>query len=207
MGGSRKTEDWDALSQHSKVCQGLVLMTEWLWRERNQSASILIFVAAESEVFQMRNAILLSEELNKVRWAWEVMMLWEACPLSVESEVRNRLEEHDFSSTMPALFVVLTAGKGEDGWTPKSNGMINCSQQIVLDDLGFLTKVRSDKVNDKQREGRVGRVADSLILHLEKSVEPSSTWRMHYAERLKVSLAAMDLGFNGEIPGLLAAHK
>ena len=98
-----------------------------------------------------------------------------ACPRSVESEVRDRLQEHDFSSSPPALFLVLTAGKGEDGWTPRANGMINCSEQIDLDDLGFLCKGPSVVVSINQREGRVSRVADSLVLHLVDPVEPSST--------------------------------
>ena len=137
-------QGWDKLSQHSKVCKALVLMTEWLWWHQDQSASILIFVAGESEVFRMRNAILMSAEISEVPWAWEVMALWGSCPWSVESEVRDRLQEHDFSSKVPALFLVLTAGKGEDGWTPKANGMINCAEQIDLDDLGFLNKGPSD---------------------------------------------------------------
>ena len=125
----------------------------------------------------------------------------------MESEVRERLDTHDFFSDMPAIFLVLTAGKGEDGWTPRANGMINCSEQIDLDDLGFLNKGPSDEVSNTQREGRVGRVADSLVLHLTDAAEPSSTWRMPYAEKLQVCLAAMDLGFVGEIPGLSAAQK
>ena len=160
-------QGWDKLSQHSMVCKALVLMTEWLWRHQKQTASILIFVAGESEVFRMRNAIVLSEELEKVTWTWEVHALWGNCPWNVESEVRDRLDEHDFSSRFRALFLLLTDGKGADGWTPKANAMINCSEQIDLDDLGFLNKGTSDKVSNKQREGRIGRVTDGLVLHLE----------------------------------------
>ena len=76
------------------------------------------------------------------------------------------------------LFLVLTAGKGEDGWTPKANGMINCSEQIDLDGLGFLNKGLSDEVSNLQREGRVGRVADSLVLHLPKTIH------LHYVPSL-----------------------
>ena len=125
----------------------------------------------------------------------------------MESEVRERMEDHDFYSDAPALFTILTAGKGEDGWTPKANGMINCAEQIDLDDLGCLNKGPSDEVSNTQREGRVGRVAHSLVLHLRDAVEPSGTWRMPYAEKLQVCLASMDLGFAGEIPGLSAAQK
>ena len=85
--------------------------------------------------------------------------------MSVESEVRDRMDEHDFSSRFRALFLVLTAGKGEDGWTPKANGVINCAEQIDLDDLGFLNKGPSDEVIHTQREGRVGRVAHSIEDH------------------------------------------
>ena len=127
--------------------------------------------------------------------------------MGVESEVRERLDVHDFSSNYQVLFVVLTAGKGEDGWTPKANGMINCSEQIDVDGLGFLKKGLSDEVSNKQREGRVGRVADSLVLHLKDPVEPLATWSMPYGERLQVSLAAMELGYEGEIPGLRAGDE
>ena len=135
------------------------------------------------------------------------MALWGSCPWSVESEVRERLQEHDFSSKVPALFLVLTAGKGEDGWTPKANGMINTSEQIDLDDLGFLNKDLSDEVSNTQREGRVGRVSHSVVLHLKDAAQPSSTWNMPYAEKLQVCLAAMDLNFVKEIPGVSAAQR
>ena len=148
-----------------------------------------------------------SKEFDKVEWPYEVHGLWGNCPMGVESEVRERLEEHDFSSNYQVLFVVLTAGKGEDGWTPNANGMINCSEQIDLDGLGFLNKRSSDEVSNTQREGRVGRVADSLVLHLKDPVEPLATWSMPYGERLQVSLAAMELGFKGEIPGLRAGQE
>ena len=155
----------------------------------------------------MRNAISFSKEFAKVTWPYEVHGLWGNCPTGVESDVRERMHKHDFSRNCKVLFLVLTAGKGEDGWTPKANGMINCSESIDLDALGFLNKGSSDKVSNLQREGRVGRVADSLVLHLKDPVEPLGTWSMPYAERLQVSLAAMELGYEGEIPGLRAGHE
>ena len=124
----------------------------------------------------------------------------------MQSEALERMTEHDFNSDCLAFFLILTPGKGEDSWTPRSNGVINCSEQIDLDDLGFLNKGRSDKTSDKQREGRVGRVAKSLVLHLADGVEPANTWIMPYAERLQVRLAAMDLGVVGELPDLSAAQ-
>ena len=198
---------WDELSQSSKVCAALVLMTEYLWNEHNQSASILIFAAGEKEVNNLYYAILFSPRLRKVSWKFEVMMLWGSCPLHMESEVLERMKEHDFYSGCPAFFLILTPGKGEDSWTPRSNGVINCSEQIETDNLGFLHKVRSDKTSDKQREGRVGRVARSLVLHLANGVEPANTWVMPYPERLQVRLAAMDLGVSGELPGMSVAQQ
>ena len=121
--------------------------------------------------------------------------------------MRWRMAEHIFDSDAPALFTILTPGKGEDGWTPKVNGVINCSQQMDVDKLGFLNKNPSDVVSNTQREGRAGRVANSLVLHLADAAESSSTWIMPYAERLKVSLAAMDLQFTKEIPGLSVADQ
>ena len=194
--------DWDQLNQSSKVCKALVLMTDWLRKHRRQTASILIFVAGEGEVIRMRNAIYFSKEFAKVKWQYEVHCLFGNSPVGVESDVRERMHNHDFSANCKVLFLVLTAGKGEDGWTPKANGMINCSEQIDVDGLGFLKKGLSDEVSNKQREGRVGRVADSLVLHLKDPVEPPGTWSMHYAERLQVYLAAIELGYEGEIPGL-----
>ena len=155
----------------------------------------------------MRNAISFSKEFAKVDWSYEVHGLWGNCPMGLESEVRERMDGHDFSLNYRVLFLVLTAGKGEDGWTPNANGMINCSEQIDLDGLGFLNKHSSDEVSNTQREGRVGRVADSLVLHLKDAVEPLGTWSVHNAERLQVSLAAMELGFEGEIPGLRAGQE
>ena len=35
-------------------------------------------------------------------------------------EMRERIDAHKFSSDMPTLFVILTAGKGEHGWTPNA---------------------------------------------------------------------------------------
>ena len=94
----------------------------------------------------------------------------------MESEALERMGEHDFNSDCPAFFLVLTPGKGEDSWTPKANGVINCSEQIDLDDLGFLNKGKSDKISDNQREGRVARVADSLVLlsliHISEPTRP-----------------------------------
>ena len=121
--------------------------------------------------------------------------------------MRDRMDGHIFESDSPALFLILTAGKGEDGWTPKANGMINCSEQMGLDNLGFLYRFASDDVSHEQREGRVGRRADSLYLHLEKAVPPSLTWCMPYAERLQVCLAAMALGLAGKVPGLSDAQQ
>ena len=198
---------WDDLNQSSKVCAALVLMTDYLWNEHNQSASILIFAAGEKEVNSLYYAILFSPRLEKVSWKFDVMMLWGSCPLHMESEVHERMKAHDFNSGCPAFFLILTPGKGEDSWTPRSNGVINCSEQMNLDDLGFLHKVWSDKSSDKQREGRVGRVARSLVLHLADGVEPANKWVMPYAERLQVRLAAMDLGVSGELPGLSAAQQ
>ena len=45
------------------------------------------------------------------------------------------------------------------------------------------------------------------MLHLADAVPPSITWIMPYAERIKVSLAAMDLQFTKEIPGLSVADR
>ena len=107
----------------------------------------------------MRNAICFSPRLQEVSWKWLVRMLWGNCPMHMEDEALDCMAEHDFKLNCPAFFLVLTPGKGEDSWTPKSNGMINCSEQIDLDDLGFLNKDKSDKISNDQREGRVGRVA------------------------------------------------
>ena len=156
-----------------------------LWNEHNQSASILIFAAGEKEVNNLYYAILFSPRLRKVSWKFEVMMLWGSCPLHMESEALERLAEHKFNSNCPAFFLVLTPGKGEDSWTPKSNGVINCSEQIYLDDCGSLFKVYSDNCYHQQREGRVGRVADSPVLHLGDVVEPVTKWVMPYAEILQ----------------------
>ena len=105
------------------------------------------------------------------------MELWGQCPRHVESDVRDRMDEHVFDSDVPALFTILTPGKGEDGWTPKVNGMISCSEQIDLHDFGFLCKGPSVEASSNQREGRVSRVADSLVLHPADPNEPSSTRR------------------------------
>ena len=155
----------------------------------------------------MRNAIVFSQALKDVRWKFEVQTLWGRCPWNVESDVRERLEEHVFYSDAPALFTILTPGKGEDGWTPKVNGVINCSEQMDVDKLGFLNKNPSDEVSNTQREGRAGRVAHSVFLHLAKAAEPSTTWSMPYAEKIQVALAARDLQFAREIPGLSAAEQ
>ena len=45
------------------------------------------------------------------------------------------------------------------------------------------------------------------MLHLKDADKPSSTWRMPYAEKLRVCLAAMDIGFTGIIPGLSLAQQ
>ena len=86
--------------------------------------------------------------------------------MHMESEALERMTEHDFNSDCPAFFLILTPGKGEDSWTPRRNTVINCSEQIYLDDCGSLVKVNSDNCYHQQREGRVGRVADSPVLHL-----------------------------------------
>ena len=85
--------------------------------------------------------------------------------------------------------------------------MINCSEQIDPDDLSFLHKNTSDRISNKQREGRVGRVRHSLVLHLADGVEPVRRWIMPYPERLQVCLAAMDLGVTGDLPGLSACQQ
>ena len=121
--------------------------------------------------------------------------------------MRWRMAEHNFDSSAPALITILTPGKGEDGWTPKVNGVIDSSQQMEVDGLGFLNKKPSDVVSNKQRAGRAGRVAHSLVCHLADAVESGSKWTMPYPERLKVSLAAMDLRFTKEIPGLSVADQ
>ena len=122
--------------------------------ERDQSASTLIFAAGGSEEFRLPNTRWLSPRLRG------------NCPLHMESEALERMTEHDFNSDCPAFFLVLTPGKGEDSWTPRRNTVINCSEQIYLDDCGSLVKVNSDNRYHQQREGRVGRVADSPVLHL-----------------------------------------
>ena len=123
----------------------------------------------------MRNAIEFSRDIRKRGWAFEVQELYGRSPWHVESDVRERMEDHAFYSQMPALFTVITPGKGEDGWTPKVNGMINCSEQIDLHDFGFLCKGPSVEASSNQLEGRVSRVADSLVLHPADPDEPSST--------------------------------
>ena len=93
-------------------------MTDWLWEAQRQTASILIFVAGESEAIRMKNAIKLSKELKRQRWFFDVQMIWGSCPSHVEGDARDRLEEHDFGTRGTVLFTIITAGKGEDGWTP-----------------------------------------------------------------------------------------
>ena len=163
---------------------------EWLWDHRHQIASILIFAAGGSEVFRLPNTGWLSPS-----------------PKEVESEVFDRMGEHKFDSNVPASFLISTPATCEDSWTSKSNGVIICSEQIDLDEFGFLIKGKSDKFYHQQRQGRVGRVADSVVLHLKDEVEPVSKWVMPYAERLQVRLAAMDLGVVGELPDLSAAQQ
>ena len=60
-----------------------------------------------------------------------------AVPMACGSDVRDRMDEHVFDLNMVALFTIMTPGEGEDGWTPKVNGMIICSDQIGVVDLGF----------------------------------------------------------------------
>ena len=204
-----KPRGWGSLSQHAQVCEALILMTEWLWNNQNESASILIFCAGESEVFRMRNAILMSSALaekQNYQWAWEVQTLYGGCSKQEEQEAKERMDSHKFNGDR-ALFLILTPGKGEDGWTPRANGMINCSEQIEVDNLNFLHKKTSDWVSNLQREGRVGRGRDGLYLHLKDGVEPSSAWEIHYAQKLQVGLAVMDLDFNNEIPALSTAQQ
>ena len=122
--------------------------------ERDQSVSTLIFAAGGSEELCLPNTRLLSPRLRG------------NCPLHMESEALERMTEHDFNSDCPAFFLILTPGKGEDSWTPRPNTVINCSEQIYLDDCGSLVKVNSDNRYHQQREGRVGRVADSPVLLL-----------------------------------------
>ena len=133
-----KPEGWDKLSQPSQVSKALILMTEWLWKNKQQCVSILIFVAGKSEVLRLRHAMLASTELRKVSWAWDVYCLWGGCSRSVESQVRHRMDEHEFKSNAPALFLILTAGKGKDGWKSNANGIIICSEETDMDHLGFL---------------------------------------------------------------------
>ena len=204
-----KPDDWADLTQHEKVIVALILMTEWHWYKAptQQSASILIFAAGETEVHRMVNAIRFSDKLKAKKWEYDVLGLWGSAPSSVEREVKDRLDTHKFSSSMNPFFLVLTPGVGEDGWTPKANGMINCRQHMTINRLGFLVKENSDEVSDVQRRGRVGRVADSLTLDLGNPSEPSSTWTMPYPEQLKVCLAARELGVDDEIPGLTDADR
>ena len=163
--------------------------------EPDQSVSTLIFAAGGSQELCLPNTRLMSPRLCG------------NCPLHMESEALERMTEHDFNSDCPAFFLILTPGKGEDSWTPRPNAVMNCSEQIDLDDLGFLSKGKSDNCYPQQREGRVGRVADSLVLHLGDVVEPVTKWVMPYAEILQACLAAMDLGVVGELPDLNAAQQ
>ena len=96
---------------------------------------------------------------------------------------------------------------GEDGWTPNINGMINCGEHMVMDDLGFLHKRDSDEVSDTQRKGRAGRVTDSLVLNLKDPVAPSTKLDLPYDLKLQVCLAAMSVSYFGDIPGVSAVQK
>ena len=149
--------------------------------ERDQSASALIFAAGGSGEFFLLNS------------RWLSPRLLGNCPLHMEREALERMTEHDFNSDCPAFFLILTPGKGEDSWTPGPNTVIDCSEQICLDHCGSLFKVNSDNRYHQQREGRVGRVANSLVPHLGDVVEPATNWVMSYEELLRSRWELPDL--------------
>ena len=211
----KKPWNWKRLNHHSKVIEAVVLMTDYLWDNYEQSASILIFVAGYSEMIRMKNALKYSDKLKNVQWHSEILTLYGGSPLHEQCEAMDRMKAQEKSwksrrrsdKQAPVLLTILTAGSGEDGWTPIANGMINCSEQIELDNLGFLRKGPSDKVSNEQRAGRVGRVTDSLELHLADPIDPSDTLSIPYGESLQVVMVAMELGYKGEIPGLSAVQQ
>ena len=51
------------LEQASEAC---VLMTDWLWREKWESAVLLLIVAGEKEMMQLRNFLYASEALERL---------------------------------------------------------------------------------------------------------------------------------------------
>ena len=103
------------------------------------------------------------------------------------------------------MFLILTAGLAEDSWTPVANSMIDVVQQTVVDSADFLRVEPVEPANAKQRDGRVGRVADSLILRLQDHQPLAEPLSLPYTEHLQLVLASADLKYNGPVPGIDAA--
>ena len=114
----------------------------------------------------------------------------------------ERLEEQKFKYGEKNVIVVCTAGKGEDSWTPKVNGVIDMDEHICKNSQGFLQLYKPSAASKTQRRGRGGRFRYTLHLDIWSSHSPQLEWRMPDDEELAVVLAALGLGFGGPIPGM-----
>ena len=112
----------------------------------------------------MRNALSTSEMLQCVSWRWEMFTLSGITPAEETREFVQRLVDQNCGPAFPAVFLVLTGGKGEDAWTPVANGVIDLGDQANVDPFDFVAVDTEDDVCAAQRYGRLGRLFDSLML-------------------------------------------
>ena len=74
------------------------------------------------------------------------------------------LREHDGLPNKHPLFVIITAGKGEDSWNPNINGLVDMNLRVYVDEYGFLSVDDADAMSqdghrkhDTHLGGRRGR--------------------------------------------------
>ena len=90
-----------------------------------------------------------------------------ATPRERQEAIRARLVEQNLHLGWNALFLIVSAGLAEGAWAPVANGMIEFAKQTNIGPLDFLKVDPVEPANANQRRGRVCRVADSLISHLD----------------------------------------
>ena len=57
---------WSRMTVLEQASEACVLMTDWLWREKWESAVLLLIVAGEKEMMQLRNFLYASEALERL---------------------------------------------------------------------------------------------------------------------------------------------
>ena len=151
-GVATKPVQWKKACLAERACMAAEAMARYLWNKQpSQSAQILFILPGEKEIYDVRSAL----KMWHFDREWNHYCLLGETPREEIRAVLDRLENQHFNYNWSSVFVLVTAGIFEDGWTLYVNGVVDFGKQMHGEASASLGGPWSPGARNSLREGSV----------------------------------------------------